>query len=171
MSLDMAICVAQGDQFLGFAAVKCDVLYLALEDPRRRIKTRAWKLLDETSGNVDFAVAAEKVASGLIPQIEDYLAEHPATKLVIIDTFQMGSRFQERQRLRRRLQRPHAAQAAGRQVAHRHRRRSPHAKARRLRRFQHRERNERHHRLRRQHHGTVQRQPCRRQRDPLADGA
>lgn len=89
MSLDMAICVAQGDQFLGFATVKCDVLYLALEDPRRRIKTRAWKLLDETSGNVNFAVAAEKVASGLIPQIEDYLAEHPATKLVIVDTFQM----------------------------------------------------------------------------------
>lgn len=89
MSLDMAICVAQGDQFLGFATVKCDVLYLALEDPRRRIKTRAWKLLDETSGNVDFAVAAEKVTNGLIPQIEDYLTEHPDTKLVIIDTFQM----------------------------------------------------------------------------------
>lgn len=89
MSLDMAICVAQGDQFLGFAAVKSDVLYLALEDQRHRIKTRAWKLLDETSGNVDFAVAAEKVASGLIPQIENYLGEHPATKLVIVDTFQM----------------------------------------------------------------------------------
>lgn len=89
LSLAMGISVAQGDPFLGFATNKGDVLYLALEDPRRRIKTRAWKLIDETSGNMDFATSASKVASGLIPQLQGYLGEHPETKLVIIDTFQM----------------------------------------------------------------------------------
>lgn len=89
MSLAMGISVAQGDPFLGFATRKGDVLYLALEDPRTRIKTRAWKLIDETSGNMDFATSSAKVASGLIPQLQGYLGEHPETKLVIIDTFQM----------------------------------------------------------------------------------
>ena len=89
LALDMAISVAQGESFLGFATAKSDVLYLALEDTRNRLKTRSWKLVDETSGELDFATAAAKVSGGLIPQIEDYLAAHAAVKLVIVDTFQM----------------------------------------------------------------------------------
>lgn len=89
LSLGMGIAVCQGDPFLGFATNKSKVLYLALEDPRKRIKKRAWKLLDETTGELHFATAAEKVGSGLIPQVEDHLAAHPGTGLVIIDTFQM----------------------------------------------------------------------------------
>jgi hypothetical protein len=89
LSLGMGIAVCQGDPFLGFATCRSKVLYLALEDPRKRIKKRAWKLLDETTGELHFATAAERVASGLIPQIEDHLAAHPGTGLVIIDTFQM----------------------------------------------------------------------------------
>ena len=89
LALDMAISVAQGESFLGFATAKSDVLYLALEDTRNRLKTRSWKLIDETNGELDFATAAAKVSGGLIPQIEDYLAAHAAVKLVIVDTFQM----------------------------------------------------------------------------------
>jgi RecA-family ATPase len=89
MSLGMGIAVCQGDPFLGFATEKCKVLYLALEDPRARIKKRAWKLLDETTGELYFATAASKVSSGLIPQIENHLEDYPGTRLVIIDTFQM----------------------------------------------------------------------------------
>ena len=89
LTLGMGIAVCQGDPFLGFATSKSKVLYLALEDPRKRIKKRAWKLLDETTGELYFATASEKVTSGLIPQIEDHLADHPGTMLVIIDTFQM----------------------------------------------------------------------------------
>ena len=89
LALDMAISVAQGESFLGFATAKSDVLYLALEDTRNRLKTRSWKLVDETNGELDFATAAAKVSGGLIPQIEDYLAAHAAVKLVIVDTFQM----------------------------------------------------------------------------------
>lgn len=88
-SLDLAISVSQGDPFLGFATVRSPVLYLALEDPRKRIKKRAWKLIDETSGELHFATAADRVASGLIPQVEDHIEHHPLTRLVIIDTLQM----------------------------------------------------------------------------------
>ena len=70
LTLGMGIAVCQGDPFLGFATSKSKVLYLALEDPRKRIKKRAWKLLDETTGELYFATASEKVTSGLIPQIE-----------------------------------------------------------------------------------------------------
>ena len=89
MALKMSIDVAQGEPFLGFATVRSDVLYLALEDQRKRIKTRSWKIVDEMNGNVDFATEADKVSSGLILQIEEYLIGHPHTKLIIIDTFQM----------------------------------------------------------------------------------
>ena len=88
-SLGMGIAVCQGDPFLGFATSKAKVLYLALEDPRKRIKKRSWKLLDETTGELHFATTAEKIHGGLIPQIEDHLDEHLGTKLIIIDTFQM----------------------------------------------------------------------------------
>ena len=53
LTLGMGIAVCQGDPFLGFATSKSKVLYLALEDPRKRIKKRAWKLLDETPGVSD----------------------------------------------------------------------------------------------------------------------
>ena len=64
LALDMAISVAQGESFLGFATAKSDVLYLALEDTRNRLKTRSWKLVDETNGELDFATAAAKVSGG-----------------------------------------------------------------------------------------------------------
>lgn len=73
MSLGMGIAVSQGDPFLGYATNKSKVLYLTLEDPRKRIKKHAWKLLDETTGEPHFATSSAKVASGLIPQIEDHL--------------------------------------------------------------------------------------------------
>ena len=46
LALDMAISVAQGESFLGFATAKSDVLYLALEDTRNRLKTRSWNTAD-----------------------------------------------------------------------------------------------------------------------------
>lgn len=89
LSLQMGIVVSEGGSLLGFPSVKAGVLYLALEDTRRRIKQRAWKLIDEATGDLEFATVSDKVLSGLIPQIEHHLAKHNATKLAIIDTFQM----------------------------------------------------------------------------------
>lgn len=87
--LQISICVAQGDSFLGFATHRTGVLYLALEDTKKRVKKRSWKLVDETDGDVDFVTSAGKIADTLLPDLNEYLDEHPGTKLVIIDTLQM----------------------------------------------------------------------------------
>lgn len=89
LSLLLGLCVCAGEPFLGFATVKSEVLYLALEDTYERIKQRSWKLVDEAKGTLCFAIASDNVGNGLIPQLEDYLHDFPETRLVIIDTFQM----------------------------------------------------------------------------------
>lgn len=88
-ALGAGLAVSEGDLFLGFTTSKCGVLYLALEDPRKRIKQRVWKLIDEATGDFDFAIVADTISNGLKEQVEDFIHEHPQTRLVIIDTFQM----------------------------------------------------------------------------------
>lgn len=85
----LAICVAGGEPFLGFATVQACVLYLALEDTYERLKQRLWRLVDESPGPVSFAISADSVDGELIAQLEDQLAEFPGTRLIIVDTFQM----------------------------------------------------------------------------------
>ncbi len=40
MVLDMAACIAKGSLFLGYSTNKAEVLYLALEDSKARVKDR-----------------------------------------------------------------------------------------------------------------------------------
>ena len=64
------------------------MLYLSLEDTQRRIKDRLYNLTDSAPDNLYFAVTSGLIGGGLEEQITDFLTEHPATKLVIIDTLQ-----------------------------------------------------------------------------------
>jgi hypothetical protein len=45
--------------------------------------------MEEVPGNIYFATMAESISDGLIPQIENFIAEHPDTVLVAVDTLQM----------------------------------------------------------------------------------
>ena len=81
--------VAQGNSIWGLPTLQCDVLYLSLEDTQRRIKDRLYNLTDSAPDNLYFAVTSGLIGGGLEEQITDFLPEHPATKLVIIDTLQM----------------------------------------------------------------------------------
>lgn len=45
LCLDLCISVCKGQQFLGLKTNKCDCLYLALEDSKYRLQTRAKKIL------------------------------------------------------------------------------------------------------------------------------
>lgn len=89
MVLDMSISVATGNSFLGFSTNKCDVLYLALEDRFDRLKERMLKITNNKPfpDGLEIAIDAPPLGNGFIEYIEDYLNDHPETKLVIIDTF------------------------------------------------------------------------------------
>ena len=88
-ALDLCLSVALGRPFLGFAAHKAGVLYLALEDGLRRLKTRLESVMDGSAapGNLHFATAAQAIDTGLAAQMDDFMKKHPDTRLIVIDAF------------------------------------------------------------------------------------
>lgn len=90
--LTLAICisVSMGKDFLGYHTNKGESLYLALEDSRHRLKNRLGKILGENEipENFNFVIKAPSLANGLIDMLEKHMQEHPATKLIAIDTLQ-----------------------------------------------------------------------------------
>ena len=88
LMLWLGLQVAQGNSIWGLPTLQCDVLYLSLEDTQRRIKDRLYSLTDSAPDNLYFAVTSGLIGGGLEEQIMDFLTEHSATKLVIIDTLQ-----------------------------------------------------------------------------------
>ena len=88
LMLWLGLQVAQGNSIWGLPTLQCDVLYLSLEDTQRRIKDRLYNLTDSAPDNLYFSVTSGLIGGGLEEQITDFLTEHPATKLVIIDTLQ-----------------------------------------------------------------------------------
>lgn len=90
MSIDLALSVAGGRPFLGRATSKADVLYLALEDSKRRVRSRAMKVLGDDPIPEGFRVAieADRLDTGLLARLEQEKKERPNLGLVIVDTFQ-----------------------------------------------------------------------------------
>ena len=64
------------------------MLYLCLEDSYSRIQNRLLDITDDAPPNLFFATMSEKLQSGLEQQIERFLAAHPDTVLIVIDTLQ-----------------------------------------------------------------------------------
>ena len=88
LALWLCLCVAQGQPLWNFAATQGEVLYLSLEDSFRRIQTRLFDLTEDAPPTLHFAIMADTLKRGLEQQIEQFLTEHPTTKLVVIDTLQ-----------------------------------------------------------------------------------
>ena len=80
--------VARGEKLWNLRTEKGTVLYLCLEDGLRRIQDRLSELTEEAPDNLFFATSAPSLAGDLTAQIENFIAEHPDTVLVVIDTFQ-----------------------------------------------------------------------------------
>lgn len=89
MALKIALCVSTGTPFWDLQTHESDVLYLCLEDTKGRVQQRLWKLTDEASPRLHIATSASKIATDLIPQLNDFVKAYPETRLVIIDTLQM----------------------------------------------------------------------------------
>jgi hypothetical protein len=90
--LNWAIAVASGGYALGSIEVEQgDVLYLALEDTARRLKSRLQKILnygDRAPERLRIETQWPRLDQGGLTQLAKWLSAHPEARLVIIDTLQ-----------------------------------------------------------------------------------
>lgn len=81
--------VSTGEALWGCEVHPGTVLYLALEDDFQRIQSRMFMMYGvNDTDHLHFATAAGKIGNELDEQLENFVREHPDTKLIIIDTMQ-----------------------------------------------------------------------------------
>ena len=88
LALWLCLCAAQGKPLWTFVTRPCEVLYLCLEDSFQRIQSRLFDLTEDAPPTLHFAVMSQQLHNGLVEQIEQFLKEHPQTRLIVIDTLQ-----------------------------------------------------------------------------------
>ncbi|MCD8002681.1 MAG: helicase RepA family protein [Clostridia bacterium] len=89
LSAQIAYHVSTGKPLWGFNTRKSTVLYLALEDTHERLQERLFRMFDtDGTDNLLFSITANQLDSGLEEQLRSFVAEHPDTGLIIIDTLQ-----------------------------------------------------------------------------------
>ena len=88
LTLWLCLQISKGEPIWDLPSEKGTVLYLCLEDSLGRIQERTFDLTDVPTPDIHFATMAETINGGLTKQIEEFLAEHPDTNLVAIDTLQ-----------------------------------------------------------------------------------
>lgn len=85
----LAYHVSTGQKLWEYDVRQGTVLYLALEDNFARIQNRMFMMYGvEDTDKLHFATVAGKIGNGLDEQLENFMREHPDTKLIIIDTMQ-----------------------------------------------------------------------------------
>ena len=85
----LAYHVSMGQALWTYPVRQGTVLYLALEDDYRRLQERLFRMFGtEGAENLFFSVEAKSMKDGLDEQIRTFLHDHPATRLIIIDTLQ-----------------------------------------------------------------------------------
>lgn len=85
----LAYHISTGTPLWNYTVRKGTVLYLALEDDYHRLQERMYRMFGtESTDNLHFSVSAGQLGNGLNEQLTRFIAEHPDTKLIIIDTLQ-----------------------------------------------------------------------------------
>ena len=81
--------IATGTSLWQYDVHPGEVLYLALEDDYARIQKRLYKMFgSKDTPNLHFATQSMTLGGGLLDQLETFLAHHPETRLMIVDTLQ-----------------------------------------------------------------------------------
>lgn len=89
LALWLAVTVAKGELVWGMSVKRGTTLYLCLEDSVLRIQNRLFEITEDAPSSVHFCTECAPIGQGLEEQVETFLAVHPDTVLVIIDTLQM----------------------------------------------------------------------------------
>jgi hypothetical protein len=93
LALHAALAVAEGGFTLGeLHCIEGDVLYCALEDNLRRLKSRICKLRGEPPWNVkrlDFYTELPRLADGGLAWLETWIQSKPHPRLIVIDVLNM----------------------------------------------------------------------------------
>lgn len=92
LCLDLCIAVATGTPFLGFNTTQQEVLYLALEDGKKRLNRRSKIVAAEDrkilQRKLHYDLKAPTLDNGLLNMLDDTLKTFPKIKLIVIDTLQ-----------------------------------------------------------------------------------
>ena len=80
--------ISKGEAVWNYATHQGAVLYLCLEDSHQRVQQRLTQITDDGRENLHFATQSQGIENGLCIQIRKFIAEHPDTNLVVIDTLQ-----------------------------------------------------------------------------------
>lgn len=92
----LAYHISTGIPLWNYDVRKGTVLYLALEDDYHRLQERLYRMFGtESADNLYFSVSAGQLGNGLDEQLTRFMAEHPDTKLIIIDTLQRCVKWAE----------------------------------------------------------------------------
>ena len=89
LALWLAVTVAKGKAVWGMGVKQGTTLYLCLEDSTLRIQNRLFEITEDAPASVHFTTNSDTLGKGLGEQLCTFLAEHPDTVLIIIDTLQM----------------------------------------------------------------------------------
>lgn len=92
LALLMSLCVSAGDNALGHHTKPAEVLYIALEDGKRRMQERV-RILDghhlkpDALARFHYRTEWPVLNEGGIEALEEWMETHPDTGLVVIDTY------------------------------------------------------------------------------------
>ena len=89
LALWLAVTVAKGEPVWNMSTKQGTTLYLCLEDSVLRIQNRLFEITEDAPDSVHFCTECAHIGQGLEEQVDAFIAAHPDTVLVIIDTLQM----------------------------------------------------------------------------------